>query len=242
MNIKTCDSCHRILFCIVIFLVGGATTTQAQQQDTNDVTLLIAEVNQLKDKVKTQEDVILRANSRISELESQLTEQTKQNSRLQLLCEKAGIKITVEPDENSSPNQLKNQRMEPNLIADETKDAEKMERVRIKIQKMYDAIELDNTRINNLSSRGHTFTTHEPLAKSLENATEKCRLYHHLEGNYKDIIQLAKIYPELGIDVMAMEKTLIVCQSRKQDAESNKKELQERSDSISDTQKHRHTN
>ena len=115
MNIKTCDSCRRLIFCIVIFLVGGATTTKGQQQDTNDVTLLIAEVNQLKDKVKTQEDIIRQANSRISEMERQLTEQTKQHNRLRLLWKKAGIKITEESDENSSPNQLKNQRMEPNI-------------------------------------------------------------------------------------------------------------------------------
>jgi hypothetical protein len=171
--------------------VGGATTTKGQQQDTNNVTLLIAEVNQLKDKVETQEDIILRADSRISELERQLTEQTKQNNRLQLLCEKAGIKITEEPDENSSLNQLKDQKMKPNPIADETKDADKIERVRIKIDKMFDAIELDKTRIMNLYFPRYLTTDHKEITKAIDTATQKCRLYHNIEGYYKDITQLA---------------------------------------------------
>jgi hypothetical protein len=217
MNIKTYDFYRQLIACIVVFTLGITTTTKGQQQDPNDATLLIADVNQLKDKVKTQEDIILRANSRISELERQLAEQTKQNNRLQLLCEKAGIKITAEPDGNSSPNIPEYQRMEPKSRA------EQVDGVRIRIKKMKDAIELDRSRIKNLPSTEHTANPHE---KALDNATETCRLYHNMEGNYKDIIQLAKIYPELGIDVMAMEKTLIKCQKDREDAESKKESLQ----------------
>jgi hypothetical protein len=216
MNVQTYDFYRQLIGCIVIFILGIATATQGQQQDTNDATPLIADVNQLKDKVKTQEDIILRANSRISELERQLAEQTKQNNRLQLLCEKAGIKITAEPDGNSSPNIPESKKMELKSRA------EQIETVRIKIQKMYDAIELDKTRIITINLPSGDIRDHDAMAKTLDNATERCRLYHNIEGNYKDITQLAKVYPELGINVMAMEKKLILCQRDRQSAESSR--------------------
>lgn len=236
MNVQSYDFYRWLLFCIAVFGAGGATTTRGQQQDTNDATPLIADVNQLKDKVKTQEDIILRANARISELERQLAEQTKQNNRLKLLCEKAGIKITEESDENSSPNQLKNQRIEPNIpntIANKTKDAE-IEMSRIKIQKMSDAIERDIKRLNNLPALVYegadTFAPDKAIQDNINTLTTECRLLQNIERNYNSIIHLATSYPELGINVMAMEKKLIHCQKDRQNAESKIKYWQKLKD------------
>jgi hypothetical protein len=118
-------------------------------------------------------------------------------------------------------NRLKSQRTEPN-------SPEYVEKVSKKIQELIDAIELDEIRIKSLPQIPLTgMRDYEFRSKILENATKEERLLSEEVNNYKQIIQLAEKYPDLGVNVMYMKKKLIKCQGRREEVELQKKSLQE---------------
>jgi cell division septum initiation protein DivIVA len=137
--------------------------------------------------------------------------------------------------------QKRSRQTDPTSPADVNRDALRVERLRKQIQDATNAIELADTRIENLPPipilfridcdprmgwgkihyRLHPDEVSE-ITKALEIAKEKYQLLSDQESNLKKILQLGEKYSDLGVDIMDTKKTLIECQGRKEKAEQDK--------------------
>ncbi|MGD0078648.1 MAG: hypothetical protein ABSB91_08515 [Sedimentisphaerales bacterium] len=227
--------CWFFISCFV-FMSLGAVEANGQQEDANDGDLLIAKISQLESKIRVQDDILRRARERITELERQLDEQKGQNSHLRLLCDKAGIKTTIEAD----PNRSDLSPADTNLSADEVRDSLRVERLQKKIKEMNQAIELDEKRIEKLPSIPQRFLElkhregrrtyygyyrlhqggSDEIRKALDTVNEHLNLLTNEENNYNQILHYAAKYTDIGIDSMAIKEKLIECRGRKDEAES----------------------
>lgn len=122
-----------------------------------------------------------------------------------------------------------------NSSKDEAKDALRAERLRNKIQKMQDAIELAETRIDNLppityayvppvpseSYRGHRLHRDEvPIVqKDINTARTKYKLLSEQELNYENMLHLAEKNSDLGIDVMDLKEKITKWQRRMEEVQ-----------------------
>ena len=70
-------------------LLGAEDANQGSQLQT-----LQAKIDTLEKTIKTQQEHITRTEKALSDVKKQLDEQIKENKRLRLLCEKAGVDTT----------------------------------------------------------------------------------------------------------------------------------------------------
>jgi hypothetical protein len=81
-------------------LLGAEDANQGNQLKT-----LQAKIDTLEKTTRTQQEQITRTEKALSDVKKQLDEQVKENKRLRLLCEKAGVDTTGEVPESIGPNQ-----------------------------------------------------------------------------------------------------------------------------------------
>jgi TPR repeat protein len=128
-------------------------------------------------------------------------------------------------------NANNNSTTQPNLPTDANKDASRVERLSKNIQEMKNTIELNKKRIGTLPSvfcTEHNWPRADELDKALQTATKKYQLLADQEKNYKNIINLAERYHDLGVNVMDMKKKLIEYQGQKEEVESVEQCLRDR--------------
>ena len=81
-------------------LLGAEDANQGSELQT-----LQAKIDTLEETIKTQQEQITRTEKALSNMKKQLDEQIKENKKLRLLYEKAGVNTTGKAPESISPNQ-----------------------------------------------------------------------------------------------------------------------------------------
>lgn len=97
-----------ILMALVICYAGSCTRVWAQEKNeqTEDVKLLQARINELEEIVKAQENTISRAEKALNRLRKELDEQIEENKRLLTLCKEAGIDTGKPAEASFDPGEI----------------------------------------------------------------------------------------------------------------------------------------
>ncbi len=92
---------------VAIFLsaFGSVLPGAEDANQGSELQTLQAKIDSLEETIKTQQEHITRTEKALSDVKKQLDEQIKENKRLRLLCEKAGVDTTGKVPVSIGPNQ-----------------------------------------------------------------------------------------------------------------------------------------